>query len=109
MSTKWDEIANESAGSWGNPGDYGSETEAAIYQSYGGCRWKCTVCCEWGSNQGHHEIHGEWDTEGRGDTPEEAVEAVRRDVFAHARDDTERAEYATMLRKLMYAAEDAED
>ncbi len=54
------------------------------------------------------------DTEGRGSTPEAACEEVRLDIFAWCSDrrpgggNALRAEYATALRKLCYAAEDAE-
>ena len=109
MKTKeWEEVASEETGDGGHPGSQYAITSFALLQR--GDRWRVTVEQEWGANQGHLESHGENNTEGRGDSPEEACEAVRKDIFAWCDgDEKQRAEYATALRKLCYAAEDAVD
>lgn len=112
--SKWETIAKEETGSMGTPGDQYSVTLFALgrhrsddNQPY---RWRVIVCADWGSNQGYRQSDGTRETEGRGESPEEACEAVRKDVFAWCENDEKaRAEYATALRNLCYAVEDAED
>lgn len=102
---KWQSVAEQSVGGWGAPGGQGHEYQFTLYERSG--RWRITAREEWGSNQGYHEVHGSREAEGRGDNPEEAVEAVRRDVLAWADDDgVRRAELAAALRQLVYDAED---
>ena len=104
----WIEISTASAGNEGCPGDQYHITEATLSQR--GDRWRCVVEDEWGSNQGCRQPNGSRETEGRGDSPDEAVEACRKDVMSWGEGYGEyRTELATMLRKLMYAAEDAEE
>ncbi len=107
---KWNEVATEQTGSAGTPGSQYHLTDFTLSQR--GDRWRVLVREHWGSNQGYLEINGENETEGRGDSPEEACERVRKDIFVwcHARGgDAQRAEYATALRQLCYAVEDADE
>lgn len=105
--SKWEEIATAEAGSEGTPGQDYHLCEFALYRREK--RYKATAHDCWGSNQGQPEIHGEHVTQGRADYPVDAIGAMRLDVFAWAGDDAEwRAELATGMRDLEYAAEDAE-
>ena len=70
-------------------------------------RWRVTAKEDWGRNQGYLEKHGGNETEGRGDTFAEAIESIREDVLAWAKDnDMQRAELRSALRSLAYQAED---
>lgn len=100
----WKKVAESCAGSEACPGDQYHITEAELFQR--GDRFRVVVKEDWGANQGYLQSNGGHETEGRGNSPEEAVEACRRDVFAWADDDRERADLATMLRQLLYDAED---
>ena len=87
----WEEVAKESCRGY-----------TAFELERKGERWRITVR--------HTEVINEiWETEGRGDSPEAACEAVRKDIFAWCEDnELQRANYATALRNLCYTAEDAE-
>jgi hypothetical protein len=101
----WTKVAYEETGDGGSPGSQYYIAEFTLARR--GDRWRITVDAHWGSNQGYYQRNGSNETEGRGDSPEEACEAVRKDIFAWAGDNAEtRAAYATALRKLCYAAED---
>lgn len=102
--SKWETIATEETGSAGTPG--GRYCVTKFHLSRRGNRWRVAVESDWGSNQGYLQSEGTEDTEGRGDSPEEACEAVREDIFAWQRT---HAEYSTALRKLCYTAEDVAD
>lgn len=102
----WTVVAEETVGSSGTPGMQFHLTEFELQRR--GDRWRVMVEEKWGSNQGRLRTEGRNETEGRGDTSEEACEAVRKDIFAWCDDnEQQRADYATALRKLCYAAEDA--
>lgn len=105
--SKWTEVATEQTGDTGQPGSQYGVTYFQLRRR--GNRWRVTVANEWGSNQGYLESHGMRETEGRGDSPEEACEAVRKDIFAWSETEETRAEYATALRQLCYAVEDANE
>ena len=90
---EWTEVDWEQAG----------DMTATLYQR--GDRWRCVATL----SPYDSTDYGSKETEGRGDSANEAVEVCRRDVFAWAEDsDLLRADYATTLRKLVYDAEDAE-
>ena len=104
---KFNKIATAFAGDEGWPGSGYSLMRAKAYQSDDGLRWKVTVHCSDGSNQGYLEAHHTLDFEGRGDDIHEAIESVR--------DDVESCEWLTLperrqlLRDLKYAVEDLEE
>ena len=105
---EWGQVAEHETGDRGTPGSQFAYLQVCLYFRVAGERWRATALRRWGSNQGTLEEHGRRMTEGRGGTAESAVEAMRKDVLAWASDDEVlRAEYATALRKLVYAAEDA--
>lgn len=106
--SKWTKVASEYCGDSGRPGSSFHTADATI--SRAGDRWRCVVVESWGSHQGYLEEHGRNETEGRGDCYQEAIDECRKDVLAWASEDEQwRAELATLLRKLAYAAEDALD
>lgn len=107
MMENWEELASVEVGSEGQPGSQYALTHVTITRR--GKRYRATARHAWGSNQGYLEEHGCHETEGRGETPAEAVEALRKDVLAWAEnDEVVRAEYASAMRRAVYEAEDAE-
>ncbi len=106
--SEWIEVATDRTGDAGSPGSQYHLTDFSLGQRDN--RWRLLVREHWGSNRGYYQENGANETEGRGDSPEEACEAVRKDIFAWCGDSEQtRAEYATALRQLCYAVEDDEE
>ena len=106
MSSKWELIAELTAGNEGTPGSQYRICEFHLYRR--GERWRATAEEDWGSNQGYRQSNGRNETEGRAGSPEDAIGVMQRDVLAWAGDNTQwRAELATAMRQLAYAVEEA--
>ena len=104
--SEWIEAASVSFGDRGFPGGPYAIIIATLSRC--GDRWKCDVTNEWELKQSCAVECGHQTTEGRGSNPEDAIFKCREDVLAWAgNDEQKRAEHATLLRRLEYAAEDA--
>lgn len=105
-STDWQCVAHAKAGDTGMPGS--DFRDADCWLERRGDRWRATASMRWGSNQVYLETHGQHYTEGRGDSPSEALDTIREDVLSWACEAITAADLRTMLRACEYAAEDAE-
>ncbi len=92
---EWDEVAS------GRVDTPRRITRFFLYRR--GDRWRVVV-----TQKSSDDVVLYHDTEGRANYPEDACGQVRKDVFAWCEtDNVMQAEYATALRAICYAAEDA--
>lgn len=104
--TKKRKIAEECVGRRGTPGDQFCLIKGTVYERSSGRLFEVEVYAHSGSNQGYLEAHDDETLMGRGNTPVEAIDAIRDDVEALDEWLT-LPERRQLLRSLEYAAEDA--